>query len=540
MAASMIDRKRFTLGPCLIQELFCASRSVALEDSLSTSCEMDDDSDGRAQVMDGSSRAAEVMDEPNERALVKGEPTEQAQVPGDSSRQGEMTGDSIKKAPLANHNSYSGGSEPFAFWRHVPPPTLYFMPTYGPYSYYGGVTPPPYGVFPPLWNGTRSDIWSADTRQAAVDVQLTPPTEEVNYPKQHIHHFGTEAHYSTPMEISPCASPLEPSTTAPTEREAPAPAVKAESATGFACEVNRNQAVKTPSLEKRTPMPRALKPVRYHHADPGTAESSPLSLLKRCKSCISKMARANRQSATYAAEECTCTQKFVPAKVQGENTASTAKTETGLEELGPLTANAKSRAVRQYSVVTGADRPAGSGEPSIASMKWRQSADCISGSAAKLNDETRSSSALCTDSGPVQSAVHFIPVVEGRRKEQNSWHHHPATSRNAPIENCLGTNNGETFSHHSHRHISAEYFVNRFVEEIRAASEQKSCASDPRVTVKIAGAYFPGPKVDNLQTAVIDIKMDPLLGACVEHAEGPFLLPSELEQDDEGWLWTFE
>ncbi|KAL1425067.1 hypothetical protein MTO96_019521 [Rhipicephalus appendiculatus] len=34
--------------------------------------------------------------------------------------------------------------------------------------------------------------------------------------------------------------------------------------------------------------------------------------------------------------------------------------------------------------------------------------------------------------------------------------------------------------------------------------------------------------------------MDPLLGACVEHAEGPFLLPSELEEDDEGWLWTFE
>lgn len=490
--------------------------------------------------MDNSSREAEVMDESNGRALVKEEPTEQTELPGDSSGQGEVTGNSIEKAPLANGNPNSGGSEPFVFWRHVPPPTLFFLPRFGPHCFYGGVTPPPYGVFPPLWNGTRCDIWPVDTRQAAVNVQLTPPTYGVNSPTHHIRSFRTESHDSTPMEISPCASPLKQSTNTPTESEAATPAMKAESSTDWTAEVNRNHAVKSLSLGKWTPMPRALKPVKYHDVDP--SESSVLSLLKRCKSCTKKMARTKRQGATYAAEECTCAQEFALGKVQGENAESIAKTKTGLEKLGPLSASTKPAAAQQDPAVTGADKSIGSSEPSLASMMCRQSADCISGSAAKLTEETRSLSAFCTErkSTSAESSVHSIPVVERRRAEQNYWHRQRTTPRRAHITDCLGANRSEPFSHYSHRDIPAECIVNRFVEEIRAASEQKSCAGDPRVRVKIAGAYIPGPTVDNLQTTVIDIKMDPLLGACVEHAEGPFLLPSELEEDDKGWLWTFE
>lgn len=497
--------------------------------------------------MDNSGREAKVMDESNGRALMKEEPTEQTELPGDSSGQAEVTGNSIEKAPLANHNPNSGGSEPFVFWRHVPPPTLFFLPRFGPHCFYGGVTPPPYGVFPPLWNGTRCDIWPVDTRQSAVGVQLTPPTDEVNSPTQHIHSFRAESHDSTPMEISPCASPLKQSTNTPTERGAAAPAMKAESSTDSTTEVNRNRAVKSLSLEKWTPMPRALKPVKYHEVNPCTAESSVLSLLKQCKSCTKQIARTKRQGATYAAEECTCAQEFAPGKVQGENTKqSIAKTKTGLEKLGPLTASTKPAAAQQDPVVTGADKSIVGSEPNLASMKCRQSADCISGSAAKLTEETRSLSTFCTGrkSRCDESSVHSIPVVERRRAEQNYWHRQRTpqrtTPRNAHITDCLGANSSETFTHYSHRDIPAECIVNRFVEEIRAASEQKSCAGDPRVRVKIAGAYIPGPRVDNLHTTVIDIKMDPLLGACVEHAEGPFMLPSELEEDDKGWLWTFE
>ncbi|KAH6929261.1 hypothetical protein HPB50_025381 [Hyalomma asiaticum] len=534
---------------------------------------MGDDSDARGQTTADSVSQEKTSDEYNGATLVQENPTEQSKVPEDNSnRQGQVTEDSSGQAKSigefidqelnsANHSLNAGVSEPFVFWRHVPPPTLCLPPRLLPYDYYSRVPPPvlpslpipptpppppPNGVFPALWNGTPCGIWPVPAPQVAVGVLPTPPPEVDSSPKHYTCSDFTEVHDATPMEISPSASPIPPSTTTSTEGETPAPSEKAENTTDETCEVSSSHSMKPSGPQNGVSVTRALKPVKYSHADdPRLAESSVLSLLKRCMSCAKKMALAKRKGIAYVAEECSCSKKFLPSNVERESTASTTKSEPFQEKLEKPIDSAVSAAARQQAA-TDADTPmtsCESNEPSLASVESTQPAYCVSQCADKLTEKTQPVNASCTERKPgsEESKEYLIPVVQGRRAQQRSWQRRRTTSCDTYAAIDKGPDNGETFSNCSYNnHVPAEYLVNRFIEEIRAASEQVSCASDNRVKVKITGVYVPGPKVDNLQTTVIDMEMDPLLGACVEHAEGPFMLPSELEEDDEGWLWTFE
>ncbi|KAH7948304.1 hypothetical protein HPB52_020357 [Rhipicephalus sanguineus] len=449
---------------------------------------MGDDSDGRAQITDDSARQAKAVDVLNGLTHINGDAAEQAEVPEDSDRQEQVTIDSTGQAQST-----------------------------------GDI------VEPTVTSANHSPCSGVD-----------------NSLKLHVRSCTPESHDVAPMDISPSASPLIESTTVLTEHESVTSTDTAMSTTGETGEVC--DSVKPAGFENGMLMPRALKPVKYLHADdPRRTQSSVLSLLKRCKSCAKKMARAKRKGVPYTPVECTCAREtFVSNKFECEKNAGAAEAETGLEKLEPPPASATSTGVRrQHHVISDGDEPMGNSEPpepSLASAKLKRSFDCDSVPAAMLAEETQPLSAFCAEkkSGSEDLNTYSIPVIEGFRPTRDSWHR----QRTASIDSCIvldsGPNNGEVFSGYSPDHISAEYLVNRFIEEIRAASEQKLCARDPRVTVKISGAYVPGPMVDNLQTTVIDVKMDPLLGACVEHAEGPFLLPSELEEDDEGWLWTFE
>ncbi|KAH8022095.1 hypothetical protein HPB51_021818 [Rhipicephalus microplus] len=531
---------------------------------------MGDDFDGQAQITDGSGTKAKAMNVLNGLTQVKRDFAGKVQMQEDSDRQEQVTKDSARQAEYpedtvgqtvssADRSSFSGVGEPFPFWRHIPPPTMCFPQRLVPYGYYGCLSsptrpPPPsplHGVFPTLWNGTHHGYWPVHTSQVVVGVPpppppvVDPPRVVDSSPKPSVSSCTIESHDAAPMDISPSASPLTDSTIAPAERESVTSTETATSTTGETAEVGSTHSVKTVCLDNGMQMPRALKPVKYLHAgDPRTAVSSVLSLLKRCRSCAKKMARAKRKGVAYSEEECPCTQRIIaPRRDKFEENASATKTKTSLEELVLQSTSLMSTVLRQPHEVSYADEPMGSSEPrepSLASTKLTSADDCASISAANLTKESLGTFNAEKKFGSGESETYSIPVIEGRRPTQDSWHRQRRESRYSNIVIDSGPNSGEAFPNYSQNDTPVEYLVNRFIEEIRAASEQKLCAGDSRPKVKISGKYVAGSTVEDCYITEIEIAMDPFFGACVERSEGPLVLQSELEKEDEGWLWTFE
>ncbi|KAK8786222.1 hypothetical protein V5799_007415 [Amblyomma americanum] len=445
--------------------------------------------------------------------------------------------DSCAQAASLNQHCTWGDS---AFWRHIPPPLPSFLPTQQPHPYYGGFTWSPYDPYQQYWNGAYYGWngayygwnggyygWSGayyswpgqHAPQATTDFEFhsTVMQERLSYQEPTSHTGGS--YDATPMDISPCASPVDADKSyAPTKTEGEASALKG---TKYSQGVNES-----------------LDPHKAQKVDPRLTSSSALPLPERCQPCRKKMlAQTRGEGSDYLADQCSCEVRLSSEKAAHKMSygSGTTKTEVERAHQGP-TAVTESTPVPHCRPVGASFQKTSEYVPSGLAGYTKHTAKPISGFVTVANDlrsqtntvvkKQRSRTLVkidCVNAGDALSSGQVF------RQERRPLFEKADMSKGTQAGKPCFTPRPQKFSEHS---------VNGAAKGACGGGVRPT--SDHAKGQKLSGSYSPHPAVDMSATNEIDCEVGLFLGSRVEHLDEPLTLSSELEKLDEGWAWCFE
>lgn len=442
---------------------------------------------------------------------------EQAALPNQNSAGDASSG----QAALPNQNC--AGNDSFAFWRHIPPPSLWFMPGVQLHPYYGGLTWPPYDPYQQYWNGTYYG-WNA--AYYGYPVQYAPQaTTDFRY-----HHAGMVekpsnqeltslvggSHNATPMDISPSVSPVNAGTGyTSTKAEAEATTLKVN---------NYYQGTDE-----------SLKPHKAHKVDPRLA-----SLLKRCEPCVRKiLSQARGEGSAKLAEHCSCAVELASDKASPKNSNDSGTTKTEVERM-----HQRPTAITELTPMPPCPPEVGSfqktseyGQSGLAQYTKRSAVTIAN--LVQVADRVMSPSSTFFKKRRSRTLVRIDCLAAGDSLSSEQ----DCGQERRPVLGIADLTKGahaENPSFVSRQQKFVEYTVDGAGKGASDAWGRGRPDRDDAEGCRLSGAYALRPEIEILTTPSVHFEVGLLLGSRIDFLDEPLKLASELEKLDEGWLWCFE
>lgn len=366
-------------------------------------------------------------------------------------------------------------------------------------------------------------------------VQATPTSNTVR--REDASSSNSESHEPMPMDISPNVSPVKGTVTVKQEVSDIVPMATS----GFTeppADIKRFLlSSATPERPQASHTMKTLKVMKFQCPDPLNAQSSVFSLLEKCISCTKKiLAVAKGEGKNTVTEPCTCKHRSAPSEILQNNSQSRGMTKKALEKsLGrPIAASKGANIERTFQTDSRTTRDF----KQRCRSRWEPATPCNLGH-VPLSDRlpaTRSAmepehrKPISVSSHLQQQAAYSGSKCPANSElPQSSWK--VAVSKSAKI----ATGSVPTVPH---RAISPE--SETVVQAASQKSGAESCTVDACVGEKVKGVYTPDATIDTSQTTCVNIKVDTKLGGCVEMRDGPVEFPSEVEEQDEGWVLSFD
>lgn len=447
----------------------------------------------------------------------------------------QVMGEPYPSAAWAHYYQAAGGT--YVPWPPFPQVQGYFHAGVQQQHCYNTPQQPGYGFYQTQWNQTCQGFSQSATYQPVQQVQATP-TSKNTARREDASSSNTESYEPMPMDISPSVSPVKARVAAKQEVSGIVPMATS----GFTeppADIKR-LLLSSPTFERQASHTmKTLKVTKFQCPDPLNAQSSVFSLLEKCISCTKKiLAVAKGEGKNTVTEPCTCKRTSAPCEILKTNSQSRGMTKEALEKsLGRPIAPAKganvehtfqtdSRTTRDFK-----QRCRSRWGPTTLSNSGHVPLDGLPATRSAMEPKRRKPIFISTllqqaaYSGSQGPANNELP--QSPRKV--------AVSKSAKI----ATGSAPTVPH---REISPES-DNPVKAAVQAASHKsgaESCTVDACVGEKVKGVYTPDSTIDTSQTTCINIKVDPKLGGCVEMRDGPVEFSSEVEEEDEGWVLSFD
>ncbi|XP_077488364.1 uncharacterized protein LOC144099138 isoform X1 [Amblyomma americanum] len=438
--------------------------------------------------------------------------------------------DSCGQAASLNQHCTGGDS---AFWRHIPPPLPSLLPRQQPHPYYGGFTWPPYNPYQQYWNGAYYGlngayyVWNAGyygwpvqhAPQATADFEChsTVMQERPSY-QEPTSHTG-ESHDATPMDISPCASPVDADKSyTSTKTEAEASALK-----GTKCSQGVNE---------------SLNPHKAQKVDPRLASSSALPLSERCQPCRRKMlAQTRGEGSDYLADQCSSKVRLSSEKAAHKMSCGSGMTKTEVERAhqGP-TAVTESTPVPHCGPVGASFQKTSEYVPSGLAGYTKHTAKPISVFVPVANDlRSQTNNVVKKQRSKTLVKIDCVNAGDALSLGQEFCQERRPLFEKADMSK--GTQAGKP-GFNPRPQKFAEHSVNGAANGACGGGNRPT--SDDAKGQKLSGSYSPHPAVDITTKNAILSEVGLLLGSRVEDLDEPLMLSSELTKLDEGWLWRFQ
>uniref|UniRef100_A0A224YB33 Uncharacterized protein n=1 Tax=Rhipicephalus zambeziensis TaxID=60191 RepID=A0A224YB33_9ACAR len=184
----------------------------------------------------------------------------------------------------------------------------------------------------------------------------------------------------------------------------------------------------------------------------------------------------------------------------------------------------------------------------------------LSGESPRNAEQSVTASNGCSLPQPAHSASTDAELSTSTTSGQKSQSSEVSRSAEESTNNSLETSS--TTKHSPTNRCSIDFSSRQMSEDKPVKSEREDCRTgsvvcagdigsstcigelstdDVVVRGNVMGLYYaPQRVIDSVLITSIEMRVDPKLGGCTEHLDGPFSLVSQVEKLDEGWMWSFD